>query len=798
MPGRGLYGRLLDGLLMLVVTGLSLSVLLYVAFGEAKRGYEQVSIEKITAQGRFLQNSIENYLRQDLPLKQYAGFVTLATPLVEDESVDAIAVYDRTGRQLFIVVDKSNPTLPPPASAITRVEKRLEVEVGVTHYQVVLPLRTRFETVGSVVVMSPTKLVTNRVRARFLPLLFVAGGMSILFALLIVFGAPYLGRFATRWRQIGYATTFLVMAGYVVFTLTALYFDAVEGKVKASAVTLSQRLADIAEFKLDIRDIAGLENTFNEYRKLNPEVSEAALIVDDKIQVSSNGKDLGRPWVSNPRDFEYTLDLSRGADKGDSTLTVTVPRSIVYERVVRSVKNFAALFIAAAFMSSLFFQVASSLQRLRSSALAATPDITSGSSSGEALLVIIKPIFFLAVFLDSLTYSFLPRFMQEAAIASGISVGFASIPYTAYYLCFAISLIPAGNYADRFGPRPVIAVGLLLAAGSVLGLMLPFGIGGMTAMRALAGVGQGALFIGVQTFILAVTPPEKKTQGAAIIVFGFQGGMTSGMALGSLMVSFLHPEGIFMLAGAVGVATVLYTMCLVPRTAQKAPAKGGIRGTLARLGGDVKKTMSSGEFLKTIFCIGIPAKAILTGTITFALPLLLGQQKYRQEDIGQIIMLYGLAVVAASGFVSRLVDRTRNTESILFWGAVLSGGGLVLVGLMGSPMLGNDLLGTVAVVAGVVIVGIAHGFINAPVVTHVSHSHLASRIGITPVATTYRFLERFGHVAGPFLISQLFLIWGEGPQIVLWIGVATAALGMLFIAPGLPGRLRGMHAEPAE
>jgi predicted MFS family arabinose efflux permease len=344
----------------------------------------------------------------------------------------------------------------------------------------------------------------------------------------------------------------------------------------------------------------------------------------------------------------------------------------------------------------------------------------------------------------------------------------------------------------------VVIVGLMLAGASVLGLMLPFGIGGMTAMRALAGVGQGALFIGVQTFILAVTPPEKKTQGAAIIVSGFQGGMISGMALGSLMVNFLHPQGIFILAGAVGFATVLYTVWLIPRTGRKADAKGGIRATLARLGGDVKKVMSSGEFLKTIFCIGIPAKAILTGTITFALPLLLGQQKYRQEDIGQIIMLYGLGVVAASGFVSRLVDRTRNTESILFWGAALSGAGLVLVGLMGSPLLSNGFIGTVSVIAGVVIVGIAHGFINAPVVTHVSHSHLAGRIGVTPVATTYRFIERFGHIAGPFLISQLFLIWGQGPQIVLWIGVATAALGVLFVAHGVLARLRAMQMEPAE
>ena len=70
----------------------------------------------------------------------------------------------------------------------------------------------------------------------------------------------------------------------------------------------------------------------------------------------------------------------------------------------------------------------------------------------ETALIIVKPIFFLAVFLEHLTYSFLPKFMQEAASASGVSVGFASAPFTAYYLCFALSLIPAGHFADRYGP----------------------------------------------------------------------------------------------------------------------------------------------------------------------------------------------------------------------------------------------------------------------------------------------------------------------------------------------------------
>ena len=195
------------------------------------------------------------------------------------------------------------------------------------------------------------------------------------------------------------------------------------------------------------------------------------------------------------------------------------------------------------------------------------------------------------------------------------------------------------------------------------------------------------------------------------------------------------------------------------------------------LSADCKNVITDGQFLKAIFCIGIPAKALLTGVISFAIPLILTQQHYRPEDIGQLIMLYGLGVVASTGVVSRLVDRNRNTQSILFWGAIMSGLGLMLVGLMGSKIVGDGQLSTAVAIVGIVLVGVAHGFINAPVVTHVGISELAGRIGAVPTTTTYRFLERAGHISGPFLVSQLFLIWGQGPYIIGWIGVGHHGAG---------------------
>src|SRR5512146_3104594 len=97
---------------MFIVTALSLFLLVYVGYGEARRTYEEFHLEKITAQGRFVQSTMETYLRAGLPLKQYVGFNSLARPILESEDLDALIVYDQGGRQIFQVADKSNPKLP--------------------------------------------------------------------------------------------------------------------------------------------------------------------------------------------------------------------------------------------------------------------------------------------------------------------------------------------------------------------------------------------------------------------------------------------------------------------------------------------------------------------------------------------------------------------------------------------------------------------------------------------------------------------------------------------------------------
>ena len=772
--------RFADGMTMLLVSGLSLLLLIYVGFSEAQTTYRGFQIEKLKAQGRIVQNAIETFLRPGLPLNQYAGFATIADRIVSsDDDIYAMGIFDQTGATLFA----SGPTLEliPGELSESRADPSYELRGDDKYYQVVLPLRDKFETVGGLVLTMPRDLAYKIAEQAFKPLLVVAGALCVGFALFVSMAAPRLKNQRAPWLQISFGITFLGMAGALVATLVTLYSAGAQEKTQALADSLGQRMRDIVEFNLNIAEIVGLNTALDEYKKVNPEISNLAITVDRVIVKHHDPKQIGSKWVHTESTYEYSVKLSPPDHVRDVRLVVEMPRSAVYNQIFRNVKNFAALFIASAFLAGLFLQLAGSMNR-SSEPLAGD---ASGDSNGKfaTALNFVKPVFFVAVFVEHMTYAFLSQYMHDVVEGLGLSSSFASAPFMCYYLFFALSLVPAGHFAQERSPRPLMYIGLALAAIGLLLLALPINFYLVMLARALSGVGQGMLFIGVQSYILLMSSPGKKTQGAAIIVFGFQGGMISGMAIGSLLVSYIAPTGVFFLAASFAAAMALYAIVAVPRVKRAPRVHRGMSSTVGQLARDLGQVMTNLEFLKTMLFIGVPAKALLTGVVTFALPLLLAQQGYKQEDIGQILMVYAGGVVAASGYVSRIVDRLGNTRSILFWGAAISGIGLALIGAVGlQPMVAGSMLNpTVVLILGVAIVGIAHGFINAPVVTHVADSAIAAEIGAASVTASYRFLERLGHIAGPIIVGQLFLVFGHSGVVLTWLGLLVILFGVFFV-----------------
>lgn len=774
--------RILDATAMLVVSAISLLVLLYVAFGESRRTYERFQIEKLVSQGQVAQSVMDGFLRPGLPIHQFVGFNSITEPMVAaDTLLDAISAHDVTGERIFAAGNKDISLLGPESSRKTE-DGVAEVRTSAEWMQVILPLRNRFENAGFIVLSTPRDKIATQVEAAFMPLAILSGIASLLFATFVLFSSNMqdAGK-QSKAVAFAFAVKFVGVSIVIVGTMISIYSQGAQSRAKSIADGLGQRLDDIVNYNLNFDDFVGIIPLFGEYKRLNPDIRAAALIVDGKIRAHTDPKVRGGEWVSDAGDFEYSVSIAPPGSVRRIDVTVSTPKYAVYRQVLRSVKNFAALFVASALIAALFMGVARSLQSINHGAQSTNPE-----SREKATLDLVKPVFFLAVFVEHLNYAFLPQLMHEQAAASGFSSGYATLPFVAYYFFFALSLVPAGRMDDRVGPRSLIMWGMAMAAGGILMLSIASSFELSVVARSIAGLGQGTLFIGVQSYVLKNSSAERKTRGGAAIVFGFQAGMVAGMAIGSLLVSYIAPSGVFSLGGMIAVITMLYSALVLPRHVLVEDA-GHQSGVIWR---DLGLMMKDASFLKTMLLIGVPAKAVLTGVVLFALPLLLTNHGYAKEDIGQITMIYAIAVIFASTAVAQYADRTGETGRVLFYGGLLTAAGLGTISLVGISSIinwsTNSIPATLIIMAGVIMVGLAHGLVNAPVVTHVAETKVASSLGAANVAATYRLVERFGHMLGPVIMGQMFLYFGLSWAAVGFFGLGVFILAVLFPNPVKP------------
>jgi predicted MFS family arabinose efflux permease len=464
---------------------------------------------------------------------------------------------------------------------------------------------------------------------------------------------------------------------------------------------------------------------------------------------------LGSAWQSLPGTYDYAAPVGSVANAAVS-VAVSLPSHVVWRAAARSVKNFAALALASALLAALFFGVARALSDLSA---------RSGPAGDPRALALARPIFFVAVFADSLSAGFLPQLLREAALVAGSGPQAASLAFTGYFIAFMLALLPATAWIGRIGARSMIVGGALLIAlaGAAPAIFSDFHV--LVLARIAAGLGQGALFVGVQAAVAGAAAPGQRTTVAAIMVFGFSGGMISGAAIGALLYQDIGASGVFAASATVGLLLAFYAARVVHQRAA-APTGSGLIGLLRA----APAALAGWRFGSGLLLVGAPSKAVMTGVVVFALPLMLYDRGWSADDIGQIVMLYGAGVLAISGPVARAVDRSqgvaRDGRLALMAGGALSTMALLLIG---APQA-DALIGALTIAGGALLLGLAHGCVNAPVVTFAASG--TGRAGPDGTGALYRVVERVGHVAGP----------GIAAAVILWAGTAGAGLMVLAAA----------------
>ncbi|MCH6469372.1 DHA2 family efflux MFS transporter permease subunit [Sinomonas terrae] len=162
--------------------------------------------------------------------------------------------------------------------------------------------------------------------------------------------------------------------------------------------------------------------------------------------------------------------------------------------------------------------------------------------------------------------------VANPSIQTGLSTTTDNVIWvtSAYLLTYAVPLLVTGRLGDRFGPKNIYLIGLVVFTLASLwcGLsnLLPgSGIANLIIARAVQGLGAGLMTPQTMAVITRTFPPEKR--GTAMALWGATAGFATlvGPILGGLLVDVLGWEWIFFINVPIGVVAFVMAAMLVPR-----------------------------------------------------------------------------------------------------------------------------------------------------------------------------------------------------------------------------------------
>jgi len=818
---------------------LTLLLLIYIGYGESRRTYTSFQMEKLRTQGEIMQIAIAAYLQAGLPLNQFSGFPSQSEGLLRsDDKIENIQVVDPFQNRIFVGLQNDGGQEQELARIDARTYKQsriqlearpfsqTKIEESADSYRVILELQGKFGIAGFLFVESTKKAVYSQYNNVYRYVFYSFIALSIVFLLfLLIF--ELLRKNESRRKlvyQVVYTVGFLLMSVVIGSAVFNIYAEGAKGKTQVLSNYLARRLEAVAELGIEFEDISGINETLRDIQSSDPDVKAIALLYNETAVYHTDRSLIGEPYSPESRSYEFFTQLSTdpsGSGASRFKVLVSIPSEVVTQAILGSAKNFLVLFLACSLIALIFLDVSTQLvsaAQLKGQEAServpapASPDSTAASPSTpyRVRLSIIRPAYFLIVFVSALSVSFLPRLVAELLSSTTSSIASLSLPFTIYYAFFAIVLVPAGHYAESGSLKRLMALGFV---GEVVGLFLvavteDYWV--LSLGRAVSGIGQGLFLIGLQSYLLAVTPENRRTEGASVKVVGRNSALIVGSAIGALLYVYLDYKKLFFIGSILSVVGLAYLLILVPEIQAFSPvAQGGggkkERRSIKRIFRNVIFAVKDREFVKSLAFVGLIAKMSITGVVLFALPLVMARMNYAKADIGQAIMLYYIASMLVSRYAARLVDRLDATKIFLFLSNLVGGIGMFMLGLIGVGQLtgssrlpiGSALhhlalafngamataaLRTFVLIICLVLAGVSNGLMAAPILTHITKTKAAKKYGNKSMTATYIFLERIGHVVGPMFVSFLFVLSGQSNTAISLFGALMVVLGLIFLA----------------
>ncbi|MDV6310754.1 DHA2 family efflux MFS transporter permease subunit [Gordonia amicalis] len=140
---------------------------------------------------------------------------------------------------------------------------------------------------------------------------------------------------------------------------------------------------------------------------------------------------------------------------------------------------------------------------------------------------------------------------------------------SAYLLTYAVPLLITGRLGDKYGPKTMYQLGLIVFTLASVWCGLSSSIEELIAARGLQGIGAALITPQTMSLITRIFPPEKR--GAAMGIWGTVAGVATlvGPLLGGILTDALGWEWIFFINLPVGIAGLVLAATLVPKVETK-------------------------------------------------------------------------------------------------------------------------------------------------------------------------------------------------------------------------------------
>jgi MFS family permease len=272
-----------------------------------------------------------------------------------------------------------------------------------------------------------------------------------------------------------------------------------------------------------------------------------------------------------------------------------------------------------------------------------------------------------------------------------ISTSSTSVVLSAYFVAYALLLIPGGELVDRFGARPVALVGLaLFAVGAAAGALVD-NLVGLLVARVVQGAGAGLVSPAALAGAVSGFPPERR--GRALGIWGASAGVSN--LLGPLLGGVL----------TVALGWRADWWALVPLTIAAGVAIARLVPAIAHA--DDRESSALNRIVLAATVVAGITFAVMIGAFYIAEQYLQRVAGFSPLGASGAMVLVALLVGAAAPIAGRLVDRHgEQRPALLGFGA--SALGLAVLGIPGMRLDG------VVTILPLIPVGLGLGMLFVP------------------------------------------------------------------------------------